>query len=338
VACPCALALAVPFTYGHTLRVFGKKGFYLKNANVIEKIAKIRSLVFDKTGTLTKPLPEKVEFVGLSFTDQEKCLIYSTVFNSVHPLSKILAQHLQCNERHAPDLFEEYPGKGICATFKNDVVKLGSAQWLDVNVNREDWRSSRVYVAINGTVYGYFQFSNQYRPGVEEMLHQLKRSYPLHLISGDHDGERKVLEPFFQHLLFRQNPEDKLRYLKALEVDNAEAMMVGDGLNDAGALKKSKVGISISDDIFQFSPASDGILDGNHLPRFASFLKFSRTALNIVYLAFTISFLYNLVGLSFAFTGQLTPLVSSILVPISSVSVVGMITLAINYKSRRLLK
>jgi len=334
VACPCALALAVPFSYGHTLRVFGNRGFFLKNANVVEKIARVKSIIFDKTGTLTNSLPENVSFIGeKELSESDKSLVYSVVSNSIHPLSKIISNQLKGAKKQEIFDFQEAAGLGIQAECGGRILKIGSAKWVGLDKNTQN--TTNVFVSISGEIKGYFEFKNSYRDGIIESLKKLQRKYSLHLLSGDNSQEKEFLSPYFEKLNFKQSPEDKLEYTQSLKRES-KVMMVGDGLNDAGALKESDVGISISDDVYQFSPSCDAILDSKKISRFPIFMEFSRISVKIVYLAFVISFMYNLVGLGFAITGQLTPLVSSILMPISSVSVVGIITLMINLNTPKL--
>jgi len=111
--------------------------------------------------------------------------------------------------------------------------------------------------------------------------------------------------------------------------------MVGDGLNDAGALKQSDVGVSITDDINTFTPASDAILDGQQFQKLSEFIKFAKWSMKIIIISFVISFLYNLVGLSFAIQGTLSPLIAAILMPISSISVILFTTGTTTFLARR---
>jgi Cu+-exporting ATPase len=110
--------------------------------------------------------------------------------------------------------------------------------------------------------------------------------------------------------------------------------MIGDGLNDAGALQQSDVGISVTDDTTNFTPASDAIMTSKSISRLPDFLDFARTSHRIVIAAFTISFIYNIVGISFALTGQLTPLIAAILMPLSSISVVVFATTVTNFMAK----
>lgn len=337
VACPCASALAIPFTYGHTLRVFGKNGLYLKNANVVEKLAHIQHIVFDKTGTLTRSLPEQVLYIGKALSTNEKNLVFSAASNSVHPLSKLVSSYLSGSRKLSIDFFDEYAGEGVIARFGTQIVQLGAAEWLK-QMSPSD-QSSRVYLSINQEYKGYFQFGVAYRENIFPALENLKKKYRLSLLSGDKDAQKKTLAPFFDLLRFRQKPKDKKEFIQLHRTDKQEKiMMVGDGLNDAGALKESYVGISIADDIYQFTPASDGILSSVAISRFPGFMDFSKNSVRIVIAALLISLLYNVVGLTIALMGFLSPIVCAILMPISSVTVVAFITLMVSWQSEKYLK
>ena len=342
VACPCALALAVPFTYGHTLRIFGQKGLYLKHAHVIEQLSRIKRIVFDKTGTLTRPLPEDISYHGDNLSEEQLTQIYNVAANSIHPLSKIIKKHLSIKLQRKInqirwDEYDEVAGKGVLARSGDTIVRLGSGSWLGVT-NQDNNHLTSVHIEIDRVYKGYYKFGNAYREGVLDAIASLKQDYTLELLSGDHPSESERLQPYFHILKFRQTPEDKYQHVTQIRAGNESIMMIGDGLNDAGALSASDVGVSLADDIYQFTPASDAILAAPNLVSVGRFLRFSRVAVKIVWVSFGISFFYNLAGLSFAFMGKLTPLVSSLLMPISSVSVVGFITLAAHLYAKKLLK
>jgi Cu+-exporting ATPase len=331
VACPCALALVLPFAYGHAMRKFGRMGLYLKNAEVIESLAKVDSIVFDKTGTLTKT-EEGMEYDGDVIDGLNMMCLKSAVGNSAHPLSRIIHRELPSCEKRPINHFIEETGKGFEAEVDGVSVKVGSAEFLEISEKESIINESRVYVRV-GDKNGCFIIKSIYRKGVFEMLKQLKTSYLLALLSGDNAAEKSKLEPHFTEVHFGQKPMDKLTYLKN---QARNQLMVGDGLNDAGALKEASVGIAISEDIHQFSPACDAILASEKVTTIPSILKFSKSVITIVFIAFAISFLYNIVGLSFAMSGHLTPLISAILMPISSVTVVGFVTLMVGWMGRKI--
>lgn len=323
VACPCALALVLPFAYGHGMRIFGRNGLYLKNAEVMEKLAEIRSIVFDKTGTLTSN-DQEIEFVGPELNDMELGLLKTAVANSSHPLSRRINEELEGIAKSELVDFEELTGKGFIAKVGDQYIKVGSAEFLGRSTT--DNGGSEVHVWIDG-YKGYFKIGSHYRTGIFEALKKLKNRFKLALLSGDNEGERERLGPYFHELAFNQKPQSKLDFVGK----SSHALMIGDGLNDAGALKQAHVGIAVAEDIHQFSPACDAILSADRIAEMDKTLIFSARVKKMVFLAFGLSFLYNIVGLSFAVTGNLSPIVSAILMPISSVTVVGFVTLAVNW-------
>ncbi|MFT7030757.1 MAG: Cu+-exporting ATPase [Marinoscillum sp.] len=216
------------------------------------------------------------------------------------------------------------------ATVNGIDVKLGSADF--VGAKGENITESAVYLRIAGEYKGKYIVASEYREHVFEELSLLKQSHQLHLLSGDNDGQRGRLANYFDSLHFGQRPQDKLSYLREMKGDT---LMIGDGLNDAGALNAATVGLAVCEDIHQFSPACDGLLKAENVSSISRTLRFSKSIMNIIIVALVISLTYNVVGLAFAITGHLTPVVSAILMPISSVSVVGFITLAVNVVSRR---
>lgn len=345
VACPCALSMATPFTLGNTMRVFGRLGFFLKNAAVVEKLAKIQTLVFDKTGTITQTDKTSIEFEGESLKEEEWRWIHAISVQSTHPLSRQIANFLKRGDKDFIKGFEflELPGKGIIAQAPGIHILLGSARFLqDEGLDLPDYQvqtatTSEVWVALNGKVKGRFLIKAAFRPKAGKILHKLAETYQLHLISGDSDGQKKELQPLFPpgtQMLFRQKPGDKEAFIRSLQQKGTKVAMIGDGLNDGIALRRAHVGIAISDDVSAFAPASDAILDGKALPYLPQLLSFSGFARKIIIAAFTISFLYNIVGLAFAVTGNLSPIFAAILMPLSSITVVSFTTGSILLKAR----
>lgn len=333
VACPCSLLLSATFTYGNMLRIFGKKKLFLKNANVIESLASVNTIVFDKTGTITQNNSSSVMYEGMQLTDIEKSIIKFTTRQSAHPLSKVIAasMHGDFHDSYSIGNFKENAGNGIEAIVNNRQVKIGSANFLQSgkNVLSQDTGTS-VHIMLDNRYKGKFMLQNQYREGVDEMVQKLKQQgYELHVLSGDNDAERDNLEKKFGEgatIKFQQTPQQKLDYIKFLQKNNKKVLMIGDGLNDAGALMQSNVGIAVSDNTSQFTPACDAILDGSRVSSIDKFISFARSGKNIVTASFILSILYNIIGLSFAVQGILSPMVAAILMPASSISIVLLVT------------
>ena len=338
IACPCAIALSAPFTFGNLLRIFGKLKFYIKNASVIEQLAQINTIIFDKTGTITSNRHSNAEYEGELLSDSENIILKSSLRGSNHPLSRTLYNILQENNIITLDTFEEYIGQGIEAKHNAINMKIGSANFVG-NTNDSKVLNTTVHVSSNNVYKGKFTFYNSYRKGVSKLFNQLKSQFDLVILSGDNEGERenlKKLLPTKTKLIFNQKPEDKLEFIKYHQTEGAKVLMVGDGLNDAGALAQSDVGIAISEDVNVFSPACDGILDASKFEQLYQYIKASKSAINIIKWSFVLSFFYNVIGLYFAVTGQLEPVIAAILMPLSSISIVVFTTIATNIVGRKL--
>ena len=336
VACPCALALTAPFTFGNVLRIMGKQKFYLKNALVIEQLSKVDTIVFDKTGTITTNQKSKISFEGNVISQEIKVLIKNALRGSNHPLSRMLYDFLPEAKKLQVDVFEEITGKGIKVQIEGHEIVIGSASLVE-KVDTDEMRQTSVYIKIDDHYYGKYIFNNQYRAGLEQLFAVLNTQYQIKVLSGDNAGERAVLEqllPKGTELIFNQKPEQKLEFIKKLQQEGKNVMMVGDGLNDAGALAQSNVGISISENVNVFSPACDAILDATEFQKLNYFLRLSKNSLSTIKMSFTLSLLYNVVGLSFAVTGNLSPLVAAIIMPLSTITIVSFVTAMSSYYAR----
>ncbi|MES2239015.1 MAG: heavy metal translocating P-type ATPase metal-binding domain-containing protein [Bacteroidota bacterium] len=338
VACPCALALTAPFTLGNVLRIVGKQKFYLKNALVIEQLAKVDTLVFDKTGTITTNKKSDIEYVGKLLSEAGLIQISSLLRASNHPLSRMLYDFLPEKGRLKIINFEEITGKGIQALITDDFIKMGSASFSGSKEEHTALQTS-IHIQINEEYYGKYIFKNQYREGLAELFKSLNSNYQIKVLSGDNAGEKEALEqllPQGTELVFNQKPEQKLEFIKQLQQSGKNVMMVGDGLNDAGALAQSNVGISISENVNVFSPACDAILEASQFQKLHYFLKLAKKAMRVIKMSFGLSLLYNVVGLTFAITANLEPLVAAIIMPLSTITIVSFVTLMSNYYARKL--
>ncbi|MFX0555574.1 heavy metal translocating P-type ATPase [Maribacter sp. CXY002] len=339
IACPCAIALASPFTLGNMLRIFGQRKFYLRDTNTIEQLAQVDTAIFDKTGTITTARESSATYEGMPLTAAEESLLKNTLRASNHPLSRSLYSMLTEQNIVTLDDYEEHLGKGLEGTFGDRNIKIGSSEYVG-NTKENQSLNTSVHIASNDCYKGKFVFHNQYREGVSELFSLMNQSLQLAILSGDNEGEKSVLEkllPKLTPMYFDQKPKDKLDFIASLQNQGKKVMMVGDGLNDSGALAQAEVGIAISENINVFSPACDGILDASKFNQLYNYVIASKKAMKIIKLSFLLSLAYNAIGLYFAVTGQLEPVIAAILMPLSSISVVAFTTVTTNILGRKLI-
>jgi P-type Cu+ transporter len=322
IACPCALLLSNSFTNGNILRILSKNRFYLRNAQTIEELAKIDHIVFDKTGTLTTTKEHDIVFEGNPLSAEELQSFSALAAQSTHPLSKGIVTHLGRN-RISVQGFREETGMGIEGLVNGELFALGSKKYILNQTGKEE--GTKVYLSKEGKLRGYFLFRNHYRNEISELFQDLQLQYPLSIISGDNNSERMNLQQISGKkttILFHQQPHDKFNYIKKLKDSGKHVLMIGDGLNDAIALKEANVGIALAEDTNTFTPASDGIMESEQLYKLPNYLKLCNANKQIVIASFVLSILYNIVGLYFAVQGNLSPLIAAILMPASSISII----------------
>ena len=343
VACPCSLLLTVTFTYGNVLRWLGKSKFYCKNATVLESIEKIDTIVFDKTGTLTNHQDTRLEFIGNTFNAKEQLAIKSITKESLHPLSQLIAHYfIKIEGVVKVESIQNFVGKGTRAMVEDEEYLIGSISFLQmqgVQVST-DIKGSSVAIAINGSFRGVFSVNHIYREGLTQLFNQLRsQQYEMYLLSGDRDTEYLSLQQLLGKniaMFFEQSPDDKLNFIKQLQLQGKKVMMIGDGLNDAGALKKANVGIAVTDQSHLFTPASDAIIEGAMVPRLAQLIQYAKKGKLVIILLFILSILYNVVGMYFATRAALSPMIAAILMPISSISIVSLSALLTYFFARGL--
>ncbi len=333
VACPCALLLSSTFTDGNMIQMLNKFQFYVKNSLVIERLAKVNTIVFDKTGTITRQYSNYVNFVGDELSYYQKQLVKTLASQSNHPLSRSIVNSLKEYKLLHSKNYDEQKGFGILGVVDGKLVKLGSGEFVNDNHNSDQIEGSKVFVSINGIRSGYYEVRSAYRENLDELVQDLKSEYKLKILSGDNESERERLMKIFgdgTEMMFNQKPQNKLDFIKQLQQNNTSVAMVGDGLNDSGALKQSDVGIAISDNTNNFSPACDVVMAGDNFHLLYDIIRYCKKQKIIIYFCFFVSIVYNVIGLYFAVQGNLQPVIAAVLMPISTVSIV-LITISLSW-------
>lgn len=334
VACPCVLALSTPFTLSAILSVFDKKGFYVKNTDAVEELAKCDTLIFDKTGTLTSNENAEIDFSG-TISGEEKIIVASLLRNSIHPLSRHILKALNVDRFYSLSDYKEVVGKGLTAKINNHSIYAGHLSMLPMEVKSA--RESGVHIVIDHVYKGCFDIKQQWRSGLAQLILKLSK-LKLLVLSGDTDKDRWMLDTIFSAktmIRFRQSPHQKLDAVLKLQQGGNKVMMLGDGLNDAGALKQSDFGIALTDNINNFTPGCDAILKGSALNYLPDFIQLSKDGLKIIKTSFAIAIAYNCIGIYFAVQGTLYPLVAAVLMPISTVTIISFTTLATRWFARK---
>lgn len=351
VACPCALALAAPFTLGTAQRLLARRGVFLRNTAVLERLAATDTVVFDKTGTLTRR-DGALTFEGAPLTASERRWIHAVARQSIHPQAVRIAAALAGAGPAASTGFRETAGQGMEGEAEGHTLWIGSAEYLRSRGAQpgpnepacsppgELPRGSAVHVAIDRQHRGCFQLSSALRSGTDGLLAELQGQFELALLSGDNDRDRDRFRRWFgpaAELHFQQSPLEKLARIRQRQQAGRTVLMVGDGLNDAGALQQSDVGVAVVEDLSAFSPASDVILSAERVGELGRVMRFSRISVAVVRASFLISAVYNVVGIAIAARGLLAPVICAILMPLSSVSVVAFACAATRWWGGRVL-
>lgn len=341
IACPCALTLAAPITLGTAMGLLGRAGLYLKHPGVVFDLSRTDTVVFDKTGTLTAAGSRRVvESSGLS--DAGWARVRRLAAESIHPTSVAIAR---ASTAYAgprvvpgrPQNVREIVGHGLCGTVDGQRVAIGSTMLIAAETSGTPVGPADATFVASGTERGWVRLETALRPGIEAAVRTLAATGQVHLLSGDHAREhRKWKRLFGANTHFRQMPEDKLARIERARAEGRHVLMVGDGLNDAGAFAAADVGMAVSDETARMTPACDAIVSGDRLSALPAFLRYARHARLVVAICFAVSVLYNAIGLTLALAGALTPLAAAILMPVSSLTVIAISAGAMRWAAREL--
>jgi Cu+-exporting ATPase len=323
IACPCALTLAAPLTLGTAMGVLGRSGVYVKAPAVVLDMSRITAAVFDKTGTLTSSGDRSTADLS-AVDDGDRRFIQRLAAHSVHPISRAVAGTPM--DTAGVTGVEEEAGRGLQGLVDARHVALGSAAFIrDVTGHATPDQEHVVWASIDRGRPIPITLVSIERPGIRNTIQALGATLFTRLLSGDHAGEAgRWRSVFGDRMTFGLTPDDKLGAVRRMRAAGHRVLMIGDGLNDAGALAAADVGLAVSDNTACMVPACDAIVSGDRLSDLDAILAYARRARRVIAWCFSLSVAYNLVGLAFALTGHLTPLATAILMPVSSLTIVGL--------------
>lgn len=355
VFCPCALVLATPTAIVAAIGNVSKNGILVKEGDALERLSSISKIAFDKTGTLTYGKPKVEEVVSLidNIKNEELYeMIASCELYSEHPLGKAIVSSFKetyNKEIKIPEEFKMIPGRGVIAKVNNKKILAGNKHLLlDEKIKREDIRFIRekfrnqgksiIYVAIDNKIGGYIILSDTLREESISMIESIKNLgiSPV-LLTGDNKyvASRVAKQVKIEEVKAECFPQDKLNLIDEYEKNNKMVCMVGDGINDAPALKKSFVGIAmgnVGSDIAV--DAADIVLvrdDINNLPHL---LKISKRMMKTIRVNLIFSMTLNFVAVILAMTGLLGPVVGALVHNVGSVIVIINSALLLKYNKR----
>jgi Cu+-exporting ATPase len=328
VACPCALAISAPFCFGSVSTLLARQGFFFSSTEDIERAANIKSLAFDKTGTLTSSEEKRIE--NKLYGSAYNALILAASTPSLHPLSLAISEHLKNEDILECDSWKEIPHCGIIATFGEDKLHLGSSKWFQsigiLALEKELPKNQHVCLAVNRSYYGHFEFISPLRKGLAPAWKKLEERFKTTILSGDSSSSASALaKKLGGAALFSDlSPAAKKEWIEKRVESEKPLMMLGDGMNDAAALSASDIGVSVIENHSFFSPSADAIIEGKKLRLLPQFFELIKFANYVFYICLFISLIYNFAGIAFAVGGKLTPFLSAILMPLSSVTILSL--------------
>lgn len=354
VFCPCALVLATPTAIMAAIGNATKHGFLVREGDALERLAQVQILSFDKTGTLTYGTPEviAVKSVCADYSDQSLYrLAASAELMSEHPLGKAIVRGYSGITKDSPAEntdFQMIPGRGVSAMVEGRRVLAGNRKLLEENcvafVVPEEANayiqegSTAIYVAVNGKFVGYIALADTLRQESAGMIRRLSslNVEPI-LLTGDHENAAKTIagELGIQELRANCLPEDKLKYIDEWQQSGKQVCMVGDGVNDAPALKKARVGIAmggVGSDIAV--EAADIALVDDEVKELPHLMALSRRMMTTIKLNMTFSMTLNFLAIGLAIVGTLNPVVGALVHNAGSVLVITNSALLLKWKSK----
>lgn len=355
VFCPCALVLATPTAIMAAIGNATRHGFLVREGDALERLAAVRKIAFDKTGTLTYGTP-RVVAVASALAGLDRAGLYALAAGaeqlSEHPLGKaVVAGYREENSGEiAPaESFEMLPGRGVSAVVDGRRVLAGNPQLLadhgvTVSPDAERQRlleegATMIYVAVDGVFAGYLALSDTLRAESAATIAALEAAgvRPV-LLTGDHESAAGAIAARLGIREVRAGclPEDKLEEIGRWQRDGVHVCMIGDGVNDAPALKKADVGIAmggVGSDIAV--EAADIALVDDEVKELPHLMALSRRMMTTIRMNLTFSMGLNFLAIFLAMAGTLNPVVGALVHNAGSVAVILNSALLLKWRRRQ---
>ena len=354
VFCPCALVLATPTAIMASIGNATKHGFLVRQGDALERLANTKSIAFDKTGTLTYGTPRVIAVQSVTdvFTTKELYQMVASVEQfSEHPLGKAI---VHCFKKEKTDFaevdnFQMIPGRGICAEIEGKRVLAGNLELLETHHVEipvlEDTRDyirqgcTIIYISVNNIFAGFLALSDTVRKESENMVAGLlKHGICPVLLTGDHENAANTIASLLHIEDVKANcmPENKLAYIEQYQKNGMSVCMIGDGVNDAPALKKSDVGIAmggVGSDIAV--DAADIALVDDDVKELPHLVALSKHMMVTIKRNMTFSMSINFVAITLAILGILNPVVGALVHNAGSVFVIINSAFLLKWKSKK---
>lgn len=343
IACPCALGLATPAAVAVGLSVAAKYGILIKKAYVFEIIPKIDTIVFDKTGTLTEGILKVSNSYFKKNDDLYKKILVNIELLSNHPIARAIISHFGIEKNINIENFKNIPSKGIIASYNGKHYMVGNKKLIEeynieldqdiINFEKEalERNNTVIFFIEENKCIGIISLEDSIKPGTKKTIEILKKhKKELFILTGDNEKNAEYIAQQLKiNYIANLLPQQKLDFIENLQKKGKKVLMIGDGLNDSAAITKADVGISLNTGSDITISASDITLMSNSLEKIIYLFKISKNTLNKIKQNLFWAFIYNIITLPIAaglfyknFGLILNPVISSILMTISSISVV----------------
>jgi len=331
IACPCAFVFALPLSLGLSLKSGITSGFLVKDTSVFEKLPDVRNVFFDKTGTLTKGVFKILNWDSDTMTLEDKAAVLAIERESGHPVARAVVNYLgdEGLPAHQVKDFRHIPSKGVEARVNGSAYTLTSAEGIDQHNDINAIISTKIVIRKDGEPVSEILLGDSLKEDAKYVVNELvARGITVFILSGDRESSVRLTGDKLgipeDRIFWEMTPEEKSEILSGSDKSpGSYTMMIGDGLNDAGALTASDVGVAIQGSVEESMRVSDAYILNNDLFTVLELIEHGKSAKDTVRRNTAFSIAYNAAAGSFALLGYISPLAAAVLMPLSSLLLIG---------------